>query len=189
MKSRRYVWIAALCLLSTTVITLSFKGRLASVHAAGTPPPHASRAMSAQPVAHLANASLRAAEVRNAMILDDAGSIRVKSSQQNSPTIFPPVEEFTLTPPNPAQGIQKTILSVRFPEASAEKLASQIPITLGSQNVVLQRSVDDPSLFSTSFDFNWQTFAQEEEQRKEGAIAGRMVPIFEGRRFIRTERM
>ncbi len=189
MKSRKQVWIATLCLLLATVITLGFRARLASVHAASTPV-HASRAMSAQPVVHLANASLRAAEVRNAMMLDDdAGSMRVAAHQQNNRPVLPQVEEFTLTPPNPAQGTDQSFLSVRFPELAAEKLASRIPITLGSQNVVLQRSADDPSLFSTWLDFNWQTFAQEQEQRKQAANEGRMVPVFHGRRLLRTERM
>ncbi|MGB7556260.1 MAG: hypothetical protein WBM04_17970 [Candidatus Korobacteraceae bacterium] len=189
MKSRKQVWIAALCLLLATVITLGFRARLASVQAASAPV-HASRAMSTQPVAHLANASLRAAEVRSAMMLDDdASSMRVAAHQQSNRPVLPQVEEFTLTPPNSAQGIYKSFLSVRFPELAAEKLASQIPITLGSQNVVLQRSADDPSLFSTWLDFNWQTFAEEQEQRKQAANQGRMVPVFQGRRLLRTERM
>lgn len=183
MKSRKLVWIATLCLLLATLITLGLRTRLASVQAASTPV-HASRAMSAQPVAHLANASLRA----TMMLDDDAGSMRVGAQQSNRP-ILPQVEEFTLTPPNSAQGIYKSFLSVRFPELAAENLASRIPITLGSQNVVLQRSADDPSLFSTWLDFNWQTFAQEQEQRKQAANEGRMVPVFQGRRLLRTERM
>ena len=134
MKSRKQVWIAALCLLLATVITLGFRARLASDRPASTPA-HASRAMSTQPVAHLANASLRAAEVRNAMMLDDdAGLTRVGARQQSNRPVLPQVEEFTLTPPNPAQQIFQSFLSVRFPELAAEKLAPRrIPSRLAAR--------------------------------------------------------
>ncbi len=189
MKSRKRVWTAALCLLSATVITISLKARPAGVQA-GNPPTQVSRAMSAQPMARIANASLRAAVVRNAMMLDDdAAPTRVAGSQLGDRTIFPQVEEFTLTPPNPAQGIDQTVLSVRFPEGPATKLVSSVPITLGTQNVILQRSPDNPSLFVAALDFDWQKFAEEQAQRKVAAAQGRMVPVFDGRKFVRTERM
>jgi hypothetical protein len=187
MKSRKLMWIAALCVLSATVITVSLRARSAGVLAAQH---SVSRASLAQPAVYMSNASLRAAAVSNAMLLDDDGApTRVTESQENSQTIFPPVEEFTLTPPNPAQGINKTILSVHFAQAQAERLASQIPMKLAGQSVLLQRSADDPSTFVTSLDFNWQRFAEEQAQRKEGASRGMMVPVFDGRRFVRTEKM
>lgn len=187
MKSRKRIWIAALCLLSATVVTISLKARSASIQAAT--PAHVSRAMSIQPVAHLTDAALRAVSVRNAMMWDDDGPIRVTASQQSNQIIFPQVEQYTLIPPNPAQGISKTILSVRFAESAAEHLPTQIPMKLAGQSVVLQRSPVNPSSFVTSFDFNWQRFAQEQAQRKEGASQGMMVPVFDGRRFLRSERM
>ena len=115
---------------------------------------------------------------------------RVTANMQraNGP-ILPPVEEFTLTPPNPALNIYQTIVSVRFKGSEAEKLAAQIPITLGSQNVVLRRSPDDAQVFSTRVDFDWHTFAKEQQQRKDLAATGRQIPVFEGRRFVRRERM
>src|SRR6201999_2608679 len=65
----------------------------------------------------------------------------------------------------------------------------QIPMTLGDQNVVLQRSADDPRIFSAQIDFDWSAFAQEQEQRKELANAGRVIPVFQGRRFIRIDKV
>jgi hypothetical protein len=106
----------------------------------------------------------------------------------NRPTL-PPVEEFTLIPPNSARNIYQTIVSVRFEGSQAEKLAAQVPLTLGSQNVVLQRSPDDARIFSTQVDFDWQTFAKEQQQRKDLAATGRQIPVFEGRRFVRMEKM
>jgi hypothetical protein len=187
MKSRKLVWIGVLCALSATVIIISH--RAGSIGVSGAL--HSvSRASLAQPAAYMSNAALRAAAVSNAMLLDDdADPMRVTAGQQANRSVLPEVEEFTLTPPNPAQSISKTILSVRFPELAAKQLASFIPMKLGSQNVVLQRAAMDPRVFITSFDFDWQSFAQEQTQRKEGASRGRMVPVFNGRHFVRTEKM
>jgi hypothetical protein len=188
MKSRKRVWIASLCLLLAAVITFTLKARLHSVQAASTTV-QVTRAMSTPPVAHLA--TLRATAGRTAMMMmdEDEGATSVSGNLLNGRVIFPQVEEFTLTPPNPAAGIDQTTLTVRFPEAQARTLAREIPIQLGSQNVVLQRSADDPSTLVTSFDFDWQKFAQEQGERKVAASQGRTVPVFDGRRFVRTERI
>jgi len=101
MKSRKQVSIAALCLLSATIITISLKARPSAVSAATAV--HVSRAMmAARPVAHLANAKLRAAAIRNAMLLDyDAAPQRDSVTvQRNSSSNPPPVENLiqTLSP-------------------------------------------------------------------------------------------
>ena len=98
MKSRKLVWIAALCLLSATVITVSLRARPTGVLAAQ----HSiSRASLAQPAAYMSSASLRAAAISNALLSDEAGSaLRVSLNMQRiSGPLLPPVEEFTLTPP------------------------------------------------------------------------------------------
>ncbi len=189
MRSRKRISIAVLCLLSATIVAMSLKGRPAAVHAAA-PAAHLTRAMSTQPIAHLSNAELRAAVVRNVMMLDgDAAPTRVSGNMSDNRPVLPQVEEFTLTPPNPAQGVNQTTLSVRFPAAQAANLAERIPLTLGRQKVVLQRSSDDPNSFVASLNFDWQTFAREQQRRSEAASQGKMVPVFSGRRFIRLERM
>jgi hypothetical protein len=189
MNSRKQVWIAALCLLSIAVIGVSRKVRLATVHAAGMSA-RVSQSVSAQPVTHLTTVSLRDAVNREAMTLDDDASVsRVAGNLPPSHVVFPPIQQFTLTPPNPQQGMTKTELSVLFPTSTAAKLASQIPMNLAGQDVVLQRSAANPSLFMTSLDFNWERFTQEQAKRKEAAIQGRMMPVFDGRRFLRTERI
>ena len=186
MKSRKFVWITALCLLSATVIAVSLRARPTGVLAAQH---SVSRASLAQPAAYMSNASLRVAAISNALLSDEAGSAQRVSLnlQRNSGPELPPVEEFTLTPPNPALHITKTTVAVRFPELPAEKLASRIPMTLGDQSVVLQRSADDPRVFSAPVDFDWNAFAKEQERRKELANAGRQIPVFEGHRLVRIE--
>jgi hypothetical protein len=194
MRSGRRVWIAALCLLSATVVTVSLKARLASVHAATIgatiAPAPVSHAMSAASVGRLSNAALRATAVRNSMLLDDDGfPLHVNANVKTNTTILPQVEEFTLTPPATAQGITKTTLEVRFPAAQAAGLASSIPVMLGKQSVALQRSPGNPNTFVTSVDFDWHAFEQEQAQRKIAASQGRTVSIFDGRRFVRTEQL
>lgn len=144
MKSRKQIWIAALCLLSATVITISLRARSTGALA----PQHSVARALAQPAAYIANTSLRAGVISDALLLDTGAVGRVSTAKQrNSNPLLPPVEEFTLTPPNPALNITKTTVAVRFPELSAEKLASLIPMNLGTQSVVLQRSSDDPRVF------------------------------------------
>jgi hypothetical protein len=188
MKSRKLVWIAALCVLSAGIITISLRTHSMAVLAAQH---SVTRASLAQPAAYMSSASLRAAAISNAMLLDEAGSAQRVSLnlQRNSGPLLPPVEEFTLTPPNPALNITKTTVAVRFPELPAEKLASQIPMTLGTQSVVLQRSTNDPRLFSTQVDFDWLAFAKEQQQRKDLANAGKVIPVFEGRRLARMDKV
>ncbi len=184
MKSRKQVWIAALCLFSAIAIAVAFTTRTTSVHAAKHVS-HANRTALAQPAAYIAAPALR-----NALMLDDdASPTRVTGNLQPNRPVLPKVELFTLTPPNPAQGISKTVLAVRFAGTMAERLASQIPITLGSQNVVLRRSAGDPRTFATSVNFDWQTFAKEQALRKEAANKGTMVPLYEGHVFVRKEKM
>ena len=141
MKSRKRIWIAALCLLSVTVITISLKARSRSVLAAQH---SASRASIAQPATYISNASIRAAAISDATLIagdDESSAQRVSATlMPDANPYLPTVEEFALTPPNPALDINQTTLAVRFQESVVAKLGSQIPMTLGGQRVVLQRS-------------------------------------------------
>ena len=109
--------------------------------------------------------------------------------QATANPILPPVEEFTLTPPNPEQGIAKTTIAIRFAGDAAEKLPAQFPMTLIKQHVILERSAGDARTFVTSADFDWKAFDQQQALRQQAASKGKMVPVFEGRRFIRMEKM
>jgi hypothetical protein len=102
---------------------------------------------------------------------------------------LPTVEEFTLTPPNPTLKIEKTRLSVKFQGLAAEGLAATIPLTLGNQNILLRRSADDPSVFTATIDFDWKAFTREQQQRKDLANTGREIPVFEGRQFVRMDKI
>jgi len=124
-------------------------------------------------------------KVRSASV-QAANSVYPANAQPSYLLDLPSVDEFTLTPPD-AGG--KTTLSMRFQGAAAARLAAQIPITLGSERVVLRRVPDDPRVFSTRVDFDWQDFSKEQQQRKEAAAAGKQIPIFDGRRFLGMERM
>ena len=110
-----------------------------------------------------------------------------KKPQQNPD--LPVVEEFVLTPPNPASKIYKTQLSVKFSGLAAEGLAAVMPLTLGNQNVVLRRSADDPAVFTAAVDFDWKAFAKEQQQRKNLADTGREIPVFEGHQFVRMDKI
>jgi hypothetical protein len=99
----------------------------------------------------------------------------------------PPAEEFELTPADPAHKVFKTKLSVRFPQASADGLPSSFRLELGSQKVVLRRSADDPVVFSAAIDFDFETFAREQQRRADLANQGRMIPVFDGRQFVRMD--
>jgi hypothetical protein len=187
MTSRKRIWIAALCLLSALGIAVSL-GTRPVVRAAK--PTAVKPSAPAQAGAYITNASLRAAAVSAAMALDDdPNPLRVSAPAQGNKFVLPPVEEFTLTPPNPALGINKTSVAVRFPELPAEKLPAQFPMMLGMQNVTLQRSPNDARVFTTQIDFDWNAFAKEQQKRKTAAAAGRQVPVFEGRKFIHMEPM
>jgi len=189
MKSRKRVWIAALCLLSVTVIAISLKARSRSVLAAQ----HSlSRASIAQPATYIANASIRAAAISDATRLaDDENSAQRVSGTliPDSNPYLPTVEELALTPPNPALNIIKTTLAVRFQDSVVAKLGSQIPMTLGGQRVVLRRSADDNNVFSTQVDFDWTAFVKQQQHRKDLARVGTVVPVYKGRIFLRREKM
>ena len=181
MKSHKQAWIAALCLLSAIAIAVAFTAHTTKVQTAKHVAPK-SPASLAQPAVYLAGSSLRGA------MLADGGASGVSGNLQANP-IFPPVEQFTLTPPNPDRGVGETTLNVRFAGAGAAQLPSQITIKLANQEVTLHRSTLDPNSFYTQLDFDWERFVREQEQRKEAASKGRMVPIFDGRHYVGVERM
>ena len=189
MKSRKRIWIAALCLLSVTVITISVRTRARSVLAAQH---SVSRASIAQPATYLANASIRAAAISDAALLadDESSAQRVSAAlMRDANPYLPAVEEFALTPPNPALNSNQTTLAVRFQQSVVAKLGSQFPMTLAGQRVVLQRSADDHNVFSTQVDFDWAVFVKQQQHRKELASAGTVVPVYQGRIFLRREKM
>lgn len=189
MKSHKQVWIVALCLMSASVLTISLRTPAKGVLAAHHSVP---REAIAGPANHVLDASMRAAAISRAMLLDDglgsASRVSATSMRDSNPAL-PDAEEFTLVPPNPAQKIYQTTLAVRFPESAAQTLASQIPMTLANQHVVLQRSADDPSAFSTQVDFDWTVFLKQQQHRQQLANQGKMVPVYQGRDFIRMEKM
>jgi hypothetical protein len=187
MKSRKQVWLAALCLLSVTVITASLTPRARS---APTAQHSVSRASIAQPATYISSASLRAAAVSDAMLLpDDDSAARLHDADGDANPYLPAVEEFALTPPNPALNVNQTTLAVRFQESVVAKLGSQLPMTLAGQRVVLQRSTDDRNVFSTQVDFNWAAFVKQQQHRKELASMGTVVPVYQGRIFLGREKM
>src|SRR5271169_2590392 len=102
---------------------------------------------------------------------------------------LPAVEEFALTPPNPALNIDQTTLAVRFQKSVVARLGSQFPMTLGGQHVVLQRSADDNNVFSTQVDFNWAVFVKQQQHRKDLASMGTVVPVYQGRIFLGKQKM
>lgn len=112
------------------------------------------------PTAHLTNPALRTATVPDGMVDDDGFPLRVTEIAKSKPPMLPMVEEFVLTPPDTAQGASKTTLAVRFPATQAASLASSIPFTLGRQNVVLQRSQQNPNTFVTLVNFDWQALSR-----------------------------
>ncbi len=189
MTSRKRIWIAALCLLSVAVIVISLKAWpnrvLAAQHSV-------SPASIAQPAAYISNSSIRAAAISDAMLPADNNS----SAQRVSATLMPDanpylptVEEFALTPPNPALNSNQSTLAVRFQKSVVARLGSQLPMTLGGQPVVLQQSVDDKNVFSTELDFDWAAFASQQQHRKELASLGTVVPVYKGRILLRKEKM
>lgn len=186
MKSRKQRFILVLCLLSALSIALAFTARSGAIKGIG----QHDRTALVQPAAYISNPSLGAAVAAEAMFLDRPGDQRLTATMQsNGGHTLPTAEEFTLTPPNPAENISKTTLSVRFPESEAKKLPSLLPMTLGDQHVVLQRSAEVPELFSTLVDFNWTLFIKQQQHRKELANEGKTVPIYKGRDFVRRERV
>ena len=189
MKARREVWISALCLLSTTLIIIGLRTPPKRVLAAH----HATHQSSvAQPAVYMPSAALSGTEVSKAMLLDDdlgplgqPASLAVRGSNP----VLPEVETFTLIPPNPAINMNKTLLAVRFHAGAAEKLAAEIPMTLGSQKVILQRSPLNPNSFTTLVDFDWTAFLKQQQHRQQLASQGKTVPIYKGRDFLGLEKI
>jgi hypothetical protein len=187
MSSRKQLCFAALSLIVAACLIVGLRTETGRPQWMGLSTPGAV----VQPATYVTGRSLRDAAISNAMLFEgDIAEGRAGSKMQAANRIIlPPVIEFTLTPPGSAQESSKTTLSARFAPLDAERLSSQIPMTLGTQNVVLRRSSDDPSTFVSSIDFDWQVFTREQQQRKQAANNGRMVPVFEGRRYVRSERM
>ncbi len=133
-------------------------------------------------------AAVAAAIISPARVL---GSAATKSGLPKLGTAsdLPPVEEFVLTPPNPAVKVYKTTLSLRFSSRAAERLAASVTTNLGDQRVLFQRSADDPAIYSAAVDFNWNAFTEEQERRQAMANDGTTIPVFDGHRLQRMERM
>jgi hypothetical protein len=194
MNSRKKAWVIAVCFLAATVVTIAITVRQ-TTSPSGGPLVYDSKPDNTttfrRPSGHFADASLRAEMVAKAMQFDDdtlpaTTSTSVGEQRKGSPAL-PPVEEFTLTPPNPALKIYRTTLAARFSELAGQHMPSQVPMTVGNQNVVLRRSADDSTVFSTTVDFDWTAFAKEQQQRQALAATGRVIPIFNGRQFVRME--
>ena len=188
MTSRAQSWIVALCLVAMA-IAIGFRTR--SVNAQSRNQSEV-RDGFVQPQAQLSTVSLRSAMVLPVMMADGAAAPAQRTgrpAKRKANPDLPVVEEFVLTPPNPAQKIYKTQLSVKFPGLAAESLAAVMPLTLGNQNVVLRRSADDPAVFAADVDFDWKEFVREQQQRKELAETGREIPVFEGRQFVRMDKI
>jgi hypothetical protein len=188
MKSRKQAWSIALCLLAAMALAIGLRARSTTAQSSVQPPQH-SKSRGGITGQTLVATSLPASMLPTSVLFAEAASDGQNSRSFKSNPDLPPVEEFTLTPPNPALKMYKTMVAVRFPELASEKLASQIPMTLGDQSVVLQRSADDPRIFSASVDFDWKAFAHEQQQRKSLANSGRVIPVFAGRRLLRMDKI
>jgi hypothetical protein len=188
MKSRKQAWSIALCLLAAMALAIGLRARSTTAQSSVQPAPQSK--LQSRITGPLVAASLPATMVPTSVLFAEAafGGQNSNDGVKQNPQL-PPVEEFTLTPPNPDRKMYKTTLAVRFPELPAEGLASQIPMTLGDQHVVLQRSNDDSRIFSAAVDFDWKAFAREQQQRKDLANTGREIPVFQGRRFVRMDKI
>lgn len=188
MKSRALCYCVALSFVLAIICGTTFKARSDSAPSTQPTAPAAklqNPRITIEPVPQLAAVSLWNRALPFASLLSQTPG----ESRATRNPVLPDAEEFVLTPADPSVHNSKTILSVRFAPAAAQKLNSSIPMMLSKQYVVLQRSADDPGLFSTPIDFDWLAFASEQQARKDAAYQGRMVPMFEGRHFIGTERM
>jgi hypothetical protein len=182
MRSRKQLCVAALSLFSALALIVA--GALhsptagAAWHAVASQPKGL-----VQPAAYVA--STAPALAADMIPLDIFGGQRVNTSTLLSTNpLLPDVEEFTLTPPNPDQGSESTMLSVRFNSAATAKMSAQIPMTLGQQNVVMQRSLENPSVYFTQVDFNWERFIQLQQRRKQLAAQGKSFAVYNGRNFL-----
>lgn len=185
MKFRKGSWRAGVWLGAVIVIVLCFKVRPTPVQARSVPGPKP--AFIAQLAGPRLATPLAATAIPTAEVTPGALTAPPDLAKAGASADLPPVEEFILAPPNPGRNIYKTKLSLRFAPASAERLASSVPTMLGDQRVVLQRSPDDPAIYSTFVDFDWSAFAQEQERRQVQAQEGKLIPVFEGHRLKRTE--
>ncbi len=188
MKSRAQSWIVAVCLFAI-VVAIGFRTRSVNAQSNDQPARHAS---AVQPQPYLSTVSLRSVTAPAAMLPAVAAAPAPRTAspaKRRANPDLPVVEEFVLTPPNPAMKIYQTQLSVKFQGLAAEGLAAVMPLTLGDQNIVLRRSVDDPALFTAAVDFDWKAFAREQQQRKDLANSGREIPVFEGRQFVRMDKI
>jgi hypothetical protein len=188
MKSRTQVCCIAVCLVVAAVLVVAFKGRSTAAPSSRSTS-HLDQLekprIFIEPAPTMAAASLwnGALPISSLLPEDPGGGIVFQQDRPYNPAL-PTAEELILTPPNSSLNNNQTILSVRFQELAAEKLNASIPIILSKQHVVLQRSAEDPSVFSTPIDFDWHAFAREQQQRKDGAERGITIPMFEGRHFV-----
>ncbi|MGA2373735.1 MAG: hypothetical protein ABSG11_24025 [Candidatus Korobacteraceae bacterium] len=181
-ESRRIgVWLGAV-----TVIVLGFKVKPTVVQAGLGSVPGPKQAFVAEPAAPQLADSLAATAIPGIEVQADSVTVQPNLAKAGASVDLPPVEEFILTPPNPGH---KTKLAVRFAPTSAGRLASSVRAILGDQSVVWQRSSDDPAIYSTFVDFDWSAFAREQARRQVQAEEGKLIPVFEGHRLQRVERM
>ena len=115
MKSRIHVWIVAGCLLAAAVVTIGLRARSTTSHLSGQ---STRRTAESQAQPHLSTVALRSVTAAPPMVLEGEApraqqATPAKKPRQNPD--LPTVEEFVLTPPNPASKIYKTQLSVKFP--------------------------------------------------------------------------
>ena len=188
MRSRKQLCIAAFSLCSALAVVMAFTLHSPIAHAAKHIGPSHPAGI-AQPAAYVASPTLPEFAA-DTIPLDISGGQRVTATMlRNVNPLVPDVEEFTLTPPDPDQATLRTTLSVRFAQEQAEKLAGQIPMVLGQQNVVMQRSLDNPSVYSAQVNFNWTSFIGQQQRRKRLAAQGKTVALYSGRDFLGREKM
>ena len=192
MKSRKLKLSIAMCLFAAMALTAGFRVQSAiarpGVHSSLNQSQTGGGSALVKSSPHFLAASLRPDMLLNPLLFDeDPVQSRQPSSGMSIHRSPPPAEEFELTPADPAHKVFKTKLSVRFPQASADGLPSSFRVELGSQNVVLRRSADDPAVFSAAINFDFETFAREQQRRADLVNQGRMIPVFDGRQFVRMD--
>jgi hypothetical protein len=190
MKGRKSISIAVLSAMSVTLTTLALRTRVAS----GTAAQGSGRVvneLSAARSGYLSNATIKSVAISSAMQIDDGSPVFNPTGPligvRGGHRILPPIEELTLTPPNPLLKTSKTTLAVQFSDVGGLQMPSQVPMVLGDQNVILRRSADRSTVFTTSLDFDWKAFADEQQQRQNLALSGQRIPVFEGRRIVRMD--
>ena len=190
MKSRkRLSSLSALCLLSALIIAVTLRARPSSVHAAH-PSAEASRAMLDKAAGHLMNASLRSAVAPDTVLLSDEPNLEGVSAalQHYANPYLPPIEEFTLTPPNASLKQYKTTISVRFESAQPRACNRRSRWLSATSPSFCSAPRTIPGYFPLG-EFNRQSFAKEQQQRKDLAHTGQKIPVFNGRHFAGMEPM